>query len=172
MRVGNGRLRRSETFERLVDPGRRVPAASSAVHGITTEMVQGQPRLEEVLPLFARFADGTVLVGHNVGFDMSFFRAREERTGVHFAQPVLDTLLLDASLHPDHDQHSLEAIAARLGVDVIGRHTALGDALLTGEVFVRLLALLQQRGTTTVGQALEASRETYQARLDATLYGS
>ncbi len=172
VRVGNGRLRRSETFERLVDPGRRVPAASSAVHGITTEMVQGQPRLEEVLPLFARFADGTVLVGHNVGFDMSFFRAREERTGVHFAQPVLDTLLLDAALHPDHDQHSLEAIAARLGVDVIGRHTALGDALLTGEVFVRLLALLQQRGTTTVGQALEASRETYQARLDATLYGS
>ena len=172
VRVVNGKIRRQETFERLVNPGRRVPAASSAVHGITTDMVQSQPPLEDVLPVFARFAEDTVLVGHNVGFDMSFFRAREQRTGVRFPQPVLDTLLLDAAIHPDHEQHSLEAIAARLGVDVTGRHTALGDALVTGEVFVRLLALLQQRGICTVGQALEASRATYQARLDASLYGT
>ncbi len=171
VRVVNGRLRRQETFERLVDPRRRIPAASTAVHGISNDMVQGQPPLEEALPLFARFAEDTVLVGHNVGFDMSFFRARQDRTGVRFAQPVLDTLLLDAALHADHEQHSLEVIAARLGVDVTDRHTALGDALVTGEVFVRLLALLQQRGITTVGQALEAARATYQSRLDASLYG-
>jgi DNA polymerase III subunit epsilon len=169
--VVGGRLRRHETFERLVDPRRRVPKAATAVHGITTEMVQGQPPLEQVLPTFARFAEDMVLVGHNVGFDMSFLRAREARTGVRFTQPVLDTLLLDAVLFPDHESHSLEAVAARLGVDVIGRHTALGDALVTGEVFVRLLALLQQRGTGTLGEALAASRATYQARLDATLYG-
>jgi DNA polymerase-3 subunit epsilon len=48
---------------------------------------------------------------------------------------------------------------------VIGRHTALGDALLTGEVFLRLLPLLGERGVRTLGQALEASRETYYARL-------
>ena len=86
--------------------------------------------------------------------------------------PGVDTLLLDAALHPDHEGHSLEAIADRFGLDVLGRHTALGDALLTGEVLVRLLALLQQRGITTLGQALEASRKTQQARLDARLYGS
>jgi DNA polymerase III subunit epsilon len=171
VRVVNGRLRRHETFERLVDPRRRVPAQAAAVHGITTDMVQGQPPLEAVLPLFQRFAEDMVLVGHNVGFDMSFFRARESRTGVRFEQPVLDTLLLDAVLHPDHDAHSLEAIAARLGVDVTGRHTALGDALLTGEVFVRQLGLLQQRGITTLGEALSAAQETYHARLDARLYG-
>ncbi|MDP9407353.1 MAG: exonuclease domain-containing protein, partial [Actinomycetota bacterium] len=171
VRVVNGRLLRNEVFERLVDPQRSVPAASSAVHGITTELVQGEPPLEEVLPLFARFAEDTVLVGHNVGFDMSFLRAREERTGVHLGQPVLDTLLLDAAVHPDHESHSLEAIAARLGVDVTGRHTALGDALVTGEVFVRLLALLKQQGICTLGEALAASQETYQARLDAQLYG-
>jgi DNA polymerase III subunit epsilon len=170
--VVGGRLRRHETFERLVDPRRRVPETASAVHGITTEMVQGQPPLEQVLPSFARFAEDRVLVGHNVGFDMSFLRAREARTGVRFPQPVLDTLLLDAVLFPDHESHSLEAVAGRLGVDVIGRHTALGDALVTGEVFVRLLAMLQQRGTDTLGEALAASRATYMARLDATLYGA
>lgn len=171
VRVVGGRLRRAEVFERLVDPGRPVPPASTAVHGITDELVQGQPPLEQVLPLFARFCADTVLVGHNVGFDMGFLRAREARTGVRLTSPVLDTLLLDAAAHPDAEEHSLEAIATRLGVDVVGRHTALGDALVTGEVLVRLLAVLQARGITTLGQALEASRTTHQARLDARLYG-
>ena len=171
VRVVNGRLLRHETFERLVDPRRSVPARSVAVHGITTDMVRGQPTMDEVLPLFARFAEDTVLVGHNVGFDMSFLSLKEAATGVRFTQPVLDTLLLDAALHPDHERHSLEAIAARLGVGVVGRHTALGDALLTGEVFVRLLTLLEQRGIGTLGEAMAAARATYQARLDAQLYG-
>jgi DNA polymerase-3 subunit epsilon len=171
VRVVNGRLLRHETFERLVDPRRTVPARSVAVHGITTDMLRGQPTLDVVLPEFARFAQDTVLVGHNVGFDMSFLRLKEAQTGVRFTKPVLDTLLLDAALHPDHERHSLEAIAARLGVGVVGRHTALGDALMTGEVFVRLLMLLQQRGIQTLGEALAAARATYQARLDARMYG-
>ena len=171
VRVVNGRLLRHESFERLVDPRRSVPAASVAVHGITTDMLLGQPTMDVVLPLFARFADDTVLVGHNVGFDMGFLRAKEAQTGVRLAQPVLDTLLLDAALHPDHEHHSLEAIATRFGIGVVGRHTALGDALLTAEVFIRLLKLLHQRGIGTLGEALESSRATYQARLDARLYG-
>ena len=171
VRVVNGRLLRQETFDRLVDPRRSVPASSVAVHGITAEVLRGQPTMDVVLPLFARFAEDTVLVGHNVGFDMSFLRLKEAQTGVRLTQPVLDTLLLDAALHPDHEQHSLEVIAARLGVGVVGRHTALGDALVTGEVFVRLQALLQQRGITTLGEALDAARATYHARLDARLYG-
>ena len=169
--VVNGRLLRQETFERLVDPRRSVPAASVAVHGITAEMLRGQPTLDVVLPLFARFAEDTVLVGHNVGFDMSFLRLKEAQTGVRLIQPVLDTLLLDAALHPDHERHSLEAIAARLGVGIVGRHTALGDAMVTGEVFVRILTLLERRGISTLGEALTAARATYQARLDARLYG-
>jgi DNA polymerase-3 subunit epsilon len=134
-------------------------------------MLRGQPTIDAVLPLLARFAEDTVLVGHNVGFDMSFLRLKEAQSGVRFIQPVLDTLLLDAALHPDHEHHTLEEIATRLGVDVVGRHTALGDALLTGEVFVGLLTLLQQRGIRTLGEALAAARATYQARLDAALYG-
>jgi len=171
VRVVNGRLLRHETFDQLVDPRRSVPARSVAVHGITADLLRGQPTLDVVLPLLARFAEDSVLVGHNVGFDMSFLRLKEAQTGVRFTQPVLDTLLLDAALHPDHEGHSLEAIAARLGVGVVGRHTALGDALVTGEVFVRLLTLLQQRGIQTLGEALAAARATYQARLDARLYG-
>ena len=170
VRVVNGRLLRQESFERLVDPQRSVPAVSTAVHGLTRGMLIGQPTLDAVLPEFARYAADTVLVGHNVGFDMQFLRLKEASTGVRFTQPVLDTLLLDAVVHPDHDEHSLEAIAARLGVDVLGRHTALGDALVTGEVFVRLVRLLRLRGSRTLGEVVEASRTTLQARLDRSMY--
>jgi DNA polymerase-3 subunit epsilon len=135
-------------------------------------MLAGQPGLEEVLPEFARYAEGTVLVGHNVGFDLQFLRLREERTGVAFRGPALDTLLLDAVVHPDHDDHSLEAIAGRLGVPVTGRHSALGDALVTGEVLLRLLPLLEARGVRTLGEALTASQATLHARLDRRMYGA
>ena len=62
------------------------------------------------------------------------------------ARPVLDTRLLSRSLHGPAADHSLEAAARRLGVQVVGRHSALGDALTTAEIFVRLLALLKGRG--------------------------
>jgi DNA polymerase-3 subunit epsilon len=96
---------------------------------------------------------------------MRFLQLKEAISGVKFTQPVLDTLLLSAAVHPSHADHRLESIAERLGVRVIGRHTALGDALLSGEIFLKLLPLLAERGIATLGEALEASRETYYARL-------
>jgi DNA polymerase III subunit epsilon len=171
VRVVNGRVLRQETFERLVQPRRSVPAASTAIHGITADMLEGEPTIAEVLPAFARFAEETVLVGHNVGFDLRFVKMAETDAGVSLSQPALDTLLLHAALHPDHDEHTLEAIAERLGVSVVGRHTALGDALVTAEVFVALLSMLRSRGIETLGEALTAARRTYQSRVDEKLYG-
>jgi DNA polymerase III subunit epsilon len=157
VRVINKRVLATETFEQLVDPRRRISPASHAVHGISGDMVRGQPIITEVLPAFARFADDTVLVGHEVGFDMRFISKKEEHAGVRFTQPILDTRLLSAIVHPEHERHSLEAIAERLGVSVVGRHTALGDALVTAEVFVRLLELLEQRGFRTLGEVRAAA---------------
>jgi len=73
--------------------------------------------------------------------------------------------LLSAILHPNQTAHRLEAIAERLGVSVFGRHTALGDAVVTGEVFLKMLPLLAEMGIKTLRQAREASQRTYLARL-------
>jgi DNA polymerase-3 subunit epsilon len=164
-RIVGGRLLRQECFEQLVDPQRDLPAAGIAIHGIRPEMLVGQPTIDTVLPAFHAFAQDTVLVAHNAAFDMRFLQLKEAQTGIRFEQPVLDTLLLSAAAHPNQESHSLEAIAERLGVDVLGRHTALGDAMVTAEVFLKLMPLLQAQGIHTLGQAREAAQKTFYARV-------
>ena len=165
VRVVNNRVLKQEVFEQLVNPRRPISRESTAVHGIDSKQVAGEPPIEQVLPRFHRFCEDTVLVAHNAAFDMRFLELKEAATGVRFGQPVLDTLLLSAVVHPSMDNHHLDMIAERVGVRIIGRHTALGDALLTADVFLRLLPLLAERGIVTLGQALEASRATYHSRL-------
>jgi len=165
VRIVNGRLLRNEVFEQLVNPLRPLNPQSARVHGIDPAALESQPLIGEVLPAFRRFCEDTVLVAHNAAFDMRFLELKQASSGVRFTQPVLDTLLLSAVAHPSLDDHTLEVIAGRLGVSVIGRHTALGDALLTGEIFLKLLPLLAERGILTLGQALAAARETYYVRL-------
>lgn len=165
VRVVNGRLLAQEAFEQLVDPGRPIPAASIPIHGITPERVAGQPPIEQVLPTFHAYARDTVLVAHNAAFDMKFLQLLQSRTGLAFHQPVLDTLLLSALLHPYQPSHRLEALAERFGLPVQGRHTALGDAMLTAQVLLRLLPLLRDAGIRTLGEARAASQRTWQARL-------
>jgi DNA polymerase-3 subunit epsilon len=164
-RIVAGKLRREDSFEQLVNPGRDIPAAGIPIHGIRAEMVADAPTIDRVLPAFHAFAQDTVLVAHNAAFDMRFLQLKESATGIVFDQPVLDTLLLSAVVHPQQASHGLEAIAERLGVTVLGRHTALGDALVTAEVFLKLIPLLAERGIHTLGQAREAAQQTYYARV-------
>jgi len=165
VRIVNQRVLAGEAYEQLVDPQRPIGKAAVEVHGITAEMLAGQPTIGRVLPAFHRYCEETVLVGHNVAFDMRFLQMKEDATGVRFTQPVLDTLLLSAVLHADLESHKLEAIAQRLGIAVIGRHTALGDAIVTAEVFVRMIPLLAERGIVTLRQALDAAQQSYYARI-------
>jgi DNA polymerase-3 subunit epsilon len=128
-------------------------------------LLVGHPTVETVLPAFHRFCEDTVLVGHNAAFDMRFLQLKENAIGVRFTQPVLDTMMLSAVLHPALGNHRLEVIAERFGVDITGRHTALGDAMLTGEVFLRMMPLLADAGIVTLKQAREASERTLHARV-------
>lgn len=164
-RILNGKLLRAESFEQLVDPERPLAAESAKIHGITSEMLRGQPTIDKVLPAFHAFSADTVLIAHNAAFDMRFLQLKEEQTGLRFDHPVIDTLLLSAVVHPNQESHRLEAIAERLGLTIVGRHTALGDAIVTAEVFLKLIPLLAEKGIRTLRDAREAAEKTYYARI-------
>lgn len=164
-RIVNNRLLRQEVFNQIVDPERPLRPEGIPIHGITEDMVRGQPNIDVVLPAFHEFCEDTVLIAHNAAFDMRFLQLKEERTGIRFTQPVLDTLLLSAVVHPNQESHKLDVILERLGIQIDKRHNALEDALATAAVFLKLVPLLADQGIVTVRQALEASEKTYYARV-------
>lgn len=164
IRIVNGRLLYHEAIDQLIDPKRPVPQSSVEIHGIQPELLPGQPTIDMVLPHFHQFAENSVLVAHNAAFDMRFLQLKEESTGVKFEHPVLDTLLLSSIIHPNQDSHSLEGLAERLNVTIVGRHTALGDAIVTAEVLLKMLPLLEANGIHTLADALAAAAKSPYAK--------
>ncbi|WP_291727155.1 3'-5' exonuclease [Leisingera sp. F5] len=161
LRVVRGRIIDSEAFETLVDPGRPIPAASTRVHGISDAMVQGAPDIAESARAFHSFASDAVIVAHNAPFDMAFLHRHAKRTGVSWDQPVLDTVLLSAVLFGASQNHTLDALCERLDVTIPAalRHSAMGDARATAEVFCKMLPMLEARGLGTFGAVLEETRK-------------
>lgn len=164
VRIFQGRMLTGETFSQLVNPGIPIPPTSIRFHGITDDMVEGQPDAVEALRRFHAYVGDAVLVAHNIAFDITFIRLQEKKLGFAFEQPLLDTLLLSAFLYPEIEDHSLDAVTARLGIEIEGRHTAIGDAMVTGAVFARLIEMLEARGITTLGQAIVACNKVTSIR--------
>ncbi len=160
LRMIGGRRVSGEVFESLVDPRRRIPAAATEVHGITEAMVAGAPPVETVARRFHAFAEGAVLVAHNAPFDLEFLRRHEAGSGVRFDHPVLDTVLLSAVVFGQSETHTLDALTARLGIEIPleARHTAMGDTIATAAALEKLVPLLEARGCVTFGQTLAAMR--------------
>jgi len=161
VRIVNGRLLRGELFADFVNPGRKIPPASTRIHGIDDEMVRDADPITVVLPRFHAFVGDAVLVAHNAAFDMKFITLKQEQAGVRFDQPVLDTVLLAAHLFENAESLTLDTLARRFNVTIADedRHTAVGDAVATARVLLRLMDLLPTAGVRTLGEALAASEK-------------
>jgi DNA polymerase-3 subunit epsilon len=164
VRIVNGRILSGERFECLVKPQRPIPASSVPFLDITEDMVQQEPPIQVVLPQFKSFVDDAVLVAHNGTFDMNFLQLMADKSGVKFENPILDTLLLSAIVEQDRTDHTLENIGRRLGVDVPGSHTTMGECFVTAQIFLRLLELLEAQGITTLGEVIAASERVVEEK--------
>ena len=158
VRVVNGRIVEGETFDMLVNPGRRIPPASTEVHHITDDMVADAPPVDEALRRFHAFAEGSVLIAHNAPFDMSFLRRRESQLGRRFDQPILDTVLCSAILYGQSADHTLDALCERLHIRIpeAARHTAIGDAIGTADAFRKMIPMLEAAELSTLGALIKA----------------
>lgn len=170
LRLARGRLT-GERFDTLVDPGRPVPPGATAVHGITDAILRGAPDLTAALTAFRHFSEGAVLIAHNAPFDMGFLRRAEAETGARFDNRVLDTVLLSAMVWGQSADHSLDALTARLGIEIPpeARHTAMGDALATARAFLRLIPALEAKGIERFEDAVAEGRRHRRLIGDANL---
>ncbi|GAA3909246.1 exonuclease domain-containing protein [Halomonas cibimaris] len=147
-RIVNARVLADDTFARRVNPGRPIPAESTAIHGISDADVSDAPPLDAVLSEFRDYLGDAVLLAHNASFDMLAI----SHQGIDFDMPVLDTLLLSRALDEALDGHDLDSLAARYAIDFPPgtRHTALGDARVTAALWLALLPRLEARGIDTL----------------------
>jgi DNA polymerase-3 subunit epsilon len=151
-RVVNAKLLASDVFDQKVDPKRPIPLASTAIHGLTDADVAGAPPLDIVLPRFRDYVGDAVMLAHNAAFDLLAISHK----GVTFDIPVIDTLLISRALDEALDGHDLDSLAQRYDLTFPPgtRHTALGDARVTAELWLALLPRLEARGINTLEQLL------------------
>ena len=134
------------TYQIFVRPDERIPPFITALTGISDAMVADAPRVGEMLPSFLEFVGRSVLVGHNLRFDLSFLDHALVATGrERLANRTVDTLSLARRLVRDmvHDC-KLGTLAATLGLAHQPSHRALADVLATGDL---LHALLERAGS-------------------------
>lgn len=169
-----GEVRLDKSFHSYVRPERGLASENPPVHGITRDDLMREPSFKEVAPRLMELLNGAVLVGYNVSFDTSFLNEALRRCSLpQLKNPLLDVLLLSygvlAKLRMDFEllkidhlalsgQMGLGALAELLSVPVISRHTAMGDALTTALIFLKLLSLARPAGAERARDLLELAK--------------
>ncbi len=151
--IEEGKVNKEKIFDRLVNPMRFIPPITTEITGITDEIVGGKPTIYPVLRDFLEFAGSRILVAHNAAFDLSFLNLALCRLSrMRIPNPVIDTYLLSKIILPAIIDYSLESLTKKFGLKMEKRHTALGDSLMTAELFLCLLEILKEMEIYTLDQ--------------------
>ena len=142
-----------EEFETLIDPEMAIPATSMQVHHITNEMVQGKPKIDEILPHVIKMIGSSPIVGHGVAFDVDIISQSASRHQIFHSLNTnlsIDTVRL-ARLYGESPSNSLESLRHHFHIEEEGAHRAMSDVIVNIQVFKRLT-----HGFTTVADLKEA----------------
>lgn len=135
------------TFSQLIDPESAIPQDATAIHGITDDMVRGQPTYHQVIPDFLNWLEdeNIVLVAHNASFDLGFLEVAFARLRLPTPPyPVIDTLNLCRRLVPHAPNHQLRTLTEYLKLEAGGFHRGLADSYHVKDLLVRMVQLTSE----------------------------
>lgn len=159
LKLQGGMLAGGALLNHRLRPGQPIPAAATAIHGIDDAAVADAPAFSAVADEVAAALDGAVVIGHTLGFDMAVLKREFARAGRVWSPPrTLDTRLLAEIAAPSLAGHSLESLAAWLGVAIGERHTGRGDAETAARIYLALVPKLRAAGIRTLAEAERACR--------------
>tara|TARA_B110000285_G_scaffold89281_1_gene102408 strand:+ start:586 stop:1956 length:1371 start_codon:yes stop_codon:yes gene_type:complete len=124
-----------DEYDTLVNPEIPIPPFIVNLTGINDRMVENSPRFFEVAKEIIEFTKDCVFVAHNVGFDYGVLRSEFRSLGFDFRRPHLCTVKSSRLILPGNDSYSLGKLTRALGINLIERHRAGGDALATAKLF-------------------------------------
>jgi DNA polymerase III epsilon subunit family exonuclease len=152
-RIRGGRI--VDNFTTLVNPEIPIPRFVAALTGISNEMVKQAPLFAEVAPKWLEFVEDAVLIAHNAPFDTNFLNHEISRVypGHRMINPHLCTVTLSRRAVPGLANYRLETVANHFSISIVDRHRAGSDALATAEVFLRILARLEEHGVRDLAAA-------------------
>ena len=85
-------------FESLVRTESPISSVVERITGINDQMLENQPKIEELLPRFLEFIKGSIIVAHNAAFDVAFLKAEAFRQGIELDWSAFCTLKLARNL--------------------------------------------------------------------------
>lgn len=141
---------REERFHRLVNPHRKIPPLITELTGINDEMVAGADEFCDVMVDFLEFLGDSLIVGYCVDFDLNFLNYKLKPFSFAINNYYLDVITFSKIFNTDLRSHTLDDLLSYMGMEPQGRHTALGDALLTADLFLHFLDRLDQVGIKTM----------------------
>jgi len=128
-----------DEYQTLVDPEMPIPPFIVQLTGISDNMVRNAPKFYEVAKDIIEFTEGCIFVAHNVGFDYGIMRIEFKSLGFDYRLPHLCTVRTSRYVLPGHDSYSLGKLTRALGIKLVGRHRAGGDAFATAQLFTLLM---------------------------------
>jgi len=126
-----------DEFESLVDPECEIPICVQKVHHISQEMVQGQPKIRDLLPDLLEFVGSHTIVGHGISFDVEILAEEARRANIPYSlrdNCQLDTLRL-ARLYGESPSNSLDVLRHHFNITAEGAHRAKNDVIVNIKVF-------------------------------------
>jgi len=128
-----------DKYSTLIKPDCHISQFIEELTGITEQMLENAPSIDEVMNKIISFIGSDTIVGHNVNFDVNFIYDFDE---LIYRQPLkndyIDTLRLSKKLIKDVPNHKLETLAKRFNKTYFPSHRSMNDCLATYELFCHI----------------------------------